>query len=348
MQAGPVQTTSLRRLRPAKINFYLKYMQLQGFGSEQVLAGTGLQARQLADPHCLVEISPYIRIIANINRLSRSPSLAFSLGEHLTLGDLGILGYSAMSCSDTDQAIRLWHRYNPVFFGNLIEMAFEQVGNKLLLSYLPYADIRADLLQFLIEEKIAYDMALQRLVGIDKFPVEHLMLTYPQPAHLSCYTRLMDCPIEFSAARSTMRLWDHATAIPLRGHDAETHEHCFRLLDDVFNSVNAGSTISHKVRAILHDHLRTPLGIDAVAERLHCTARTLNRRLEKEALNFTDISIATRLEAIRNLLATTTLEGKEIAVRVGFSDVRSLRRFFRTHTDKTLQQFRVETTGGAG
>lgn len=336
---------SLTRLRPAKINFYLKYMRQQGFSAEQVLAGTGINLRQLADPHYLVEISRYIRIIANINRLSRSPSLAFSLGEHLTLGDLGILGYSAMTCSDTEEAIRLWHRYNPVFFGNLIEMGFEQIGNKLLLSYLPYADIREDLLQFLIEEKIAYDMALQRLVGIDKFPVEHLALTYPQPAHLSCYTRLIDCPIEFSAARSTMRLWDHATAIPLRGHDAETHEHCFKLLNDVFNSVNAGATASHKVRAILHENLQRHPGIAEVAERLHCTTRTLNRKLQKEDLNFTDLSVATRLEAIRDLLATTTLESKEIAARVGFAEVRSLRRFFKTHTGKTLQQFRTETTG---
>jgi hypothetical protein len=160
---------ALKRLRPAKINFYLRFMQGRGFSAAQVLEGTGISPHQLADPHYLVEISDYIRIIANIRRLANSPSLAFALGEQLTLGDLGILGYCVMSCDNTDEATKLWHEYNPVFFGNLIEVMFEKTGNQMLLTHIPLNGIRADLLQFLIEEKICYDMALQRLIGLDKF-----------------------------------------------------------------------------------------------------------------------------------------------------------------------------------
>ena len=333
----------LTRLRPAKINFYLRYMGQQGFTSEQVLEGTGITPRHLADHHYLVEISRYIRIISNINRLSRSPSLAFELGEHLLLGDLGILGYSVMSCDNTDEATRLWHQYNPVFFGNLIEMSFQKVGEQQLLTYMPYPDIREELLQFLIEEKICYDMALQRLIGLAEFPLEHLALSYSAPAHAQRYTDLIHCPIEFSAGRNTMLLWDNALALPLQGADAETHEHCLKLLNNVFASVNAGATFSHKVKAILHENMQRRPSIAEVADRLHCTGRTLNRTLAKEGVNFTDLTVATRIETIRNLLATTRLESKEIADRIGFADVRSLRRFFKTHTGKTIQQFRRET-----
>jgi AraC-like DNA-binding protein len=330
-------------LRPAKINFYLKFMRERGHAAEQVLAGTGISPRNLADPHHLVEISRYIRIITNIKRISRSASLAFELGESLRLGDLGILGYSVMSCVDTNEATRLWHQYNPVFFGNLITMEAEAVNSKLLLTYLPYTDIRDELLQFLIEEKICCDMALQRLIGIERFPVERITLTYPLPSNLDRYIALIGCPIEFSAARSTMLLTANAMAIPLQGHDAETHAHCLKLLESVFNSVNAGATLSQKVRAILQDNLH--LGIEEVADSLCCTARTLSRRLQKENLSFTDLLISIRLEAIQNLLATTRLEGKAIAERVGFSDVHSLHRFFKAHIGKTIQQFRRETTG---
>jgi AraC-like DNA-binding protein len=334
----------LTRLRPAKINFYLKAMARMGFAAERVLEGTGIDRRTLNDRHGLIEISRYIRLIANINRLSRSPSLAFDLGEQLQLGDLGILGYSVMSCADTDEATALWLRYTPVFFGNLIEFDSRKVGRQLLLSFIPYPDIRADLLQFLIEEKICYDMALQRLIGIAKFPIAHLALTYPAPAHVARYTRLIECPIEFSAPRSSMLLTDNAFAIPLQGSDAETHAHCLKLLTELSDS--AGSSWSHRVRAAIHENLQRARNIEDVAAQLHCTGRTLNRRLAREGCCFSDLNVATRLETVKNLLATTHLESKEIASRIGFSDVRSLRRFFKTHTGKTIQQFRRETVNG--
>jgi AraC-like DNA-binding protein len=335
----------LVRLRPTKVNFYLKVARRLGFDSDQVLAGTGIRQQDLADPLYLVEVAKYVRIVANMHRLSESPSLAFTLGEHLTLGDLGILGYSVMTCETSDEATRLWLQYIPVFFGNLIGFAVDNVGDQLLLTYLPYADIRGDLLRFLIEEKICAEMALQRLIGMPEYPIERLTLTYPEPAHIARYRARIRCPIEFSAPRNTMLLSSDALRIPLPGHDLETHRHCLKLLTDVYNSVNAGSTISHVVKAIMHQNLHRPLTIDDVAAQLHCTPRTLNRKLEKESLNFTQLYVATRLEAIENMLATTNLETGQIADRVGFSDIRSLRRFFKAHTGKTIQQFRSDALG---
>jgi AraC-like DNA-binding protein len=118
------------------------------------------------------------------------------------------------------------------------------------------------------------------------------------------------------------------------------------LLNDVFASVSAGASLSHKVKAILYENLGRNLHISDIAKALHCTSRTLNRTLSKEAVNFRDLHVAARLETIKNLLATTDLESKEIAAHIGFSDVRSLRRFFKSQTGRTIKQFRTETVSG--
>jgi len=332
---------SLTRLRPAKINFYLRFMRQQGFSSAQVLQGTGLTAQQLAAPHNLVEISNYIRVIANIHRLCQSPSLAFTLGEHLTLGDLGILGYCVMSCDHTARATRIWHQYNPLFFGNLIKVVYEQTGGQIRLTHVPTAGIREDLLQFLIEEKICYDVALQRLIGLAAFPISQLSLTYKQPAHVQHYRDLLGCTIEFSAARNSMLLSDNAFALPLHGGDAETHEHCMKLLDQVFVSISSDAGMARRVRAILHANLARNPGVEEVAAALNCSGRTLNRTLAKEGLNYRALSTELRLETIKNLLATTHLDAKELALLAGFSDARALRRFFKAQTRQTLKQFRA-------
>lgn len=336
----------LTQLRPTKINFYLRYMAARGIAPERVLDGSGLTPRTLADRHARIEISRYIRIVANLHRLSASPTLAFELGDALRLGDLGVLGYAVMSCDTTNEATQLWHRYNPVFFGNLVEMDFRRERGHWRLHCRPHRDIRDDLLQFLIEEKICCDIALQRLIGLPEFPVQRLELAYPPPAHAERYRALIRCPIRFNAARSALLLRDNALNLPLQGGDAETHAHCLKLLHAVYDEVTHGITLAQRLRALVHARLDRPPSLDEAAQTLHCSGRTLSRRLASEGLRYSSLVDATRLEAIQNLLATTHLEGKLIAGRVGFADVHSLRRFFKSQTGRTLRQFRDETVHG--
>lgn len=330
----------LSRVRPRKILFYLRFMERRGFNADLVLDGTGINPFHLADPYSLVEMSQYIRVINNINRLCPSPSLAFSLGESLRMGDLGILGYCVMSCPNPRVAMLVWHQYNPIFFGSLIEASVITVGNRLQIVHVPYADIRQDLLQFLIEEKICYDLALHRLIGMERFPIERLTLTYPKPHHADCYSASLRCPIAFSCAENAMLVLDNDMDIPLQGHDPETLSHCLKLLKDLWNSVNSGSTMSHKVKAILYENAHRPMTIDEMGAKLFLSSRALKRTLAKEGINFMNLTIAVRLETVKNLLTATLLDSNEIAERVGFSDVRCLRRFFKAHTGQTIQQFK--------
>jgi AraC-like DNA-binding protein len=256
---------------------------------------------------------------------------------------LGILGYSVVSCAHTAAATRIWHQYNPLFFGSLIKAVFEQSGSQIRVTHIPATGIREDLLQFLIEEKICYDMALQRLIGLPAFPISHLSLTYKQPAHAQLYRDLINCPIEFSAPSNIMKLSDNAFTLPLRGSDPETHEHCMKLLNQVSLSVTSDTGMAHRVRAILHENMAAQPAITEIAAALGCTTRTLHRALTKEGLNYRTLHSECRLETIKNLFATTHLETTEIAALAGFSDVRSLRRFFKAQTNQTPKRFRIET-----
>lgn len=318
-------------------------MARRGYSSVDVLSGTGLSEADLRQPGCLVEIPHHIRIIHNIYRLSESPALAFSLADELTLGDLGILGYSVMTCEDTDEATKLWHQYNPVFFGNLIETSFKQVGDQLLLTCIPYPDIRENLLQFLIEEKLCYDLALQRLIGLSEFPLAKLTLSYAEPAHTVEYFQRLQCPIEFSANQNSLLLQPNAMTLPLQGGDVETHQCCLLQLERSIEQIDANSTLAQQITSELFASAPSLPGVEDVAANLRYTSRTLHRRLREEGVSFSGLSTATRLQIIKNLLATTDLKSVEIAGRVGFSDVRSLRRFFKQHTGHTLRQFRLNT-----
>ncbi len=67
------------------------------------------------------------------------------------------------------------------------------------------------------------------------------------------------------------------------GTRSRTHSHCLRLLKDLWNSVNAGSAMSHKVKAILYENAHRPMTIDEMAAKLFLSSLPSTGRWLKRA-----------------------------------------------------------------
>lgn len=329
-------------LRPAKIKFYIRCLSELGYTSKQVLAGTQLSENELDNRDFLIDTSRYIRILSNIHKLYGAPSLAFELGKKLTLGDLGILGYAIMSSPNSGAAMSIWHQYLPLFFGNMLEASYEKKLGKWLVQYTPIIDIKPELLQFLIEEKINYDVALQRLIGMDEYPMEHLSLTYPEPPHKDLYTTLLGSNVAFSAKRNLLVIKNYALDLPLKGANDEMNEFCLTKLATIFDRVNFNQSHTFLVKDMLYDNLDNVPSIEDMANKFCCSARTFSRKLNSEGINYTDLVADTRREMAKNYLATSNYSVKEISLKLGFSDVSSFRRFFKTTTGKTISEFKLK------
>ena len=81
-------------------------------------------------------------------------------------------------------------------------------------------------------------------------------------------------------------------------------------------------------------------GMEAVAQRLHTTSRTLRRRLEDEGTTFQAVLNEVRANLAKEYLATTRLSSDDIAVALGFSDTASFRAAFRKWTQHTPAEYR--------
>lgn len=338
----------LLKIRPAKINFYIRFMKKHGFTSDQVLAGTNLSRQDLENPNFLIDITKYIRIVFNIKQLYQSPTLAFDLGEFLTMGDIGILGYAMMSSPNTFEAYSVYRQYSSLFFGNLIDVNLIDNNHNRLAVYTPNIDteIRRDLLQFFIEERINIDVKAFQRYGWDHhtFPVKEWHVTYPEPKSdlIKLYKGLINVPIRFSSEQNMFVLRKDAMSIPYLTGDAETHELCLKRLDEIYSNFHCHDQFTTHVRQILFSNLSNIPSIDEVANRLFCSKRTLNRKLNQEGATFADLVANTRLDAIINYAVTTDLSQEEISDRLGFSDARSLRRFFKSKTRKTISDYKKE------
>ena len=107
------------------------------------------------------------------------------------------------------------------------------------------------------------------------------------------------------------------------------------------SDLDTDASMSQRVRAALLEGL--PAGqfsIQAVANNLAISKRTLQRQLSEESSSFSGILNATREELARHYLRSQPISNGEIAFLLGFEEVNSFLRAFKDWTGTTPRSFR--------
>lgn len=96
-----------------------------------------------------------------------------------------------------------------------------------------------------------------------------------------------------------------------------------------------------RVRAVIGQSLREgEPRVGDVAQRLGMTARTLQRRLQDEALGFTALVDEARLELARRYLADETLTISEVSFALGYSEPSAFTRAFKRWSGSAPAEYR--------
>lgn len=90
-----------------------------------------------------------------------------------------------------------------------------------------------------------------------------------------------------------------------------------------------------EVRKKIHEGLPELLSLEAVAQQLALSPRSLHRKLEAEGESFQKIKDELRRDIAIHALTRTNLPMKKISIDVGFSDQASFQRAFVKWTERT-------------
>lgn len=102
------------------------------------------------------------------------------------------------------------------------------------------------------------------------------------------------------------------------------------------SQLDGTADVKERVKAVLLELLPSNAAtIEAVAERLGMSKRTLQRRLESEGESFRGLVNGTRESLARHYLANTNMSGGEIAFLLGFEEPNSFYRAFHDWTGQT-------------
>jgi len=148
--------------------------------------------------------------------------------------------------------------------------------------------------------------------------------------HRKALATYFGCPTAFGAAHNAIVFHTADAQRPLVTRNVELLAMLAPQLDEQLTRQRREQSFTERVREAIQMRLagHRPT-IDDIADTLHVSARTLQRRLHDEGENFQGVLEAARHELARHYLGSSRLELNEAAYLLGYEDANSFVRAFR-------------------
>jgi AraC-like DNA-binding protein len=302
--------------------------QLHGATLAACLEGSGINPATIEDSEAEIAPEQELRVIRNVAAaLPQVPALALEVGLRYHLTDFGIWGYALFSSRSLREALLLALRYLDLsaIFG---ELKYEEKGDEAYLR-LDYARVPAEVRQFLIERDTAAILRMQRLVDPQSTPPLRMYFEFPQPAYAARFKELFGRMPEFGAGKTLFVLDRKATEHPLPQANEATARMCEAECQKLLARRRARSGISARVRDIILRHPAQAADMEAVAEELCMTSRTLRRHLADQGTSFRALRDEVLMTLAEELIGTARMKLAEVAERLGYSDAAAFSHAFK-------------------
>lgn len=300
----------------------------------QALIAVGLAEADLEDPDRLLALDTVLRLATAAAQVEGDDHLGLHVGLVWDLGELGVLSYAVLNAPSVGTGLRNLDRYGRVHVpGGRITLC--ERGSEAHFGYHLETEDR-ELARQHVESAAAVGLRIvRRLAGEERRPLR-VAFGHRRPRDPSEHARTFGCEVSFGASEHLLMVFDAALLdLPVAGADRKLLPIVEKHLDDLL-SRPADPAIVQEVRRVLARILcdGSPR-IRVVARQCGMSVRTLQRRLEAQAVVFRDLVDATRLELAERYLAEPEASLTEVAFLLGYSELSAFDRAFRRWTGTT-------------
>ncbi len=312
-------------------------LQAHGLQADAVFAEAGLDLAAQAGADQRVAAVAMQRVWRRAVELSGDEAFGLGFARQMHPAALQGLGF-AWVASDTlrDAFQRLVRYYRMITTAG--EVVLEDLGERLRLLYrVPGA--RGAAAPASLDAALAVFVQMCRFTKDDDFRPARVELQRGAPADRAAFDGFFRCEIEFGAADNALYFDRASLEEPLPMASPELARANDQVIIDYLKRHDAGDIVT-RVRAGIIDWL--PSGApsqEEIANSLHTSPRTLQRRLGEHGLTFKELLEAIREELARQYLSMPGRSVSEVAYLLGYSEPGNFTRSFKRWTGLTPQQY---------
>ena len=315
---------------------------LEGYGldPEAIFEQAGAEPARRFQAGARYSLAQIAAIWRHSLQVTGDPALGLSVAKQANPRYLHALGLAWMASADVLDALQRLVRYHHVVTTIVTMSLKESTEEGCLVFALPRGTDLDELHE--IRDCVALSILrmCRQLAERDLAPTA-VHLTRPPPSDAEPWTSSFRCPVHFDADENGLDFKRQDLLDPLPGHNRELA---------LANDVAANTYLQQMQQGKVSDRVRRKLiellpsshsNQKTVADELHMSRRTLQRRLDEEGVTFSELMDDVRSALATGYLRRTHHSVTEVAFLLGYSDPRNFARAFRRWTGLSPQQFRA-------
>jgi AraC-like DNA-binding protein len=302
-------------------------LQESGIRLPALLRDAGLPPGLLDQPRILVTTEELFALWRGIGQASSNPAIGLELGTESKPEHFDPVALAALSTGSFGEAMRQVARHKQLSCPEEIAHETDETEWSIQFRWLLANDAEPEVLTDLC---FAWVLSIARHgTGTRLSP---LRVEFVRPrAYARILERHFGCRILFGASRNAIVFRASDATLPFVTRNAELLAMLAPQLDEELKQHRNQESFPERVRTTIQRKLagRRPRMHD-VARELHISARTLQRRLQDGGYSFQQVLEESRHQLARHYLNNPLLELNETAYLLGYEDLNSFVRAFRT------------------
>jgi AraC-like DNA-binding protein len=298
-----------------------------GVRASAVLRRAGLPQGCIDQPRVLLKTQELFALWRAIGEVSTNPAIGLLLGTESKIERFHPIGLAALSSENFGLAIDQMARYKQLTCPEEILQEKDDEEWSILFRWLLADEVEPPVL---IECCFAWVLSIARHgTGTRLSPLRAEFLQ-PRP-HVKTIERHFGCPVVCGAARNAIVFRAADAQRPFVTRNAELLGMLAPQFEEELKQENGDENFVERVRMAIQQKLtgRRPT-IEDIADALHISSRTIQRRLQDEGSSFQRVLEEARHQLARHYLNNSVLELNEAAYLLGYEDGNSFVRAFRT------------------
>lgn len=301
---------------------------------------SGISPEEISDSENMVEWEKAALIWAPLLKLSGDPLIGLHVGMGVDKLLQGMVGFLIQSSKDIDQGLQLLCRYGHMvspmveYRYTVNEVAILEIGqNKMWLMKHPEPARHANDFLFAALVNTFYALSGKRLVPL------RIELAY-EMREISEYRKFFGCEILFNKDTNRIVLSKEDVSTPILTSDQSMFQLFNSIVADKQARLETNSTIKNLKQVLFMQFKGRIPTIEEAASALNMTPRNLQRKLLQEQTTFRDIAGEIRKEIAFQLMQNPDIKISEVSDILGYSDLTSFRKAFKSWTNSTPREMR--------
>jgi AraC-like DNA-binding protein len=273
-----------------------------------------------------------------LSEITQNPGIGLELGQLAEIKHGGILGYLISSSENLGQASLQFARYQSILNGVEPELSAQNSAYRITWPALEEPGYRSD--ECLVAAMI--NLARQLTGKYDFYPTE-IGFQHSKPSYIEEYHELLGDNILFNVHATYIEYPPEYLALPIQQADPNLQKILKQQADSLLTVLKSQDDFESQLRDAILTMLNTgEPSLKKLTQIMGIPSRTLQRRLEKRNISFSELLENCRKQLAKDYLKNETLSLTEISFLLAYSEQSAFTRAFKKWFSTSPKNYRKQ------